>query len=72
MNIYLVPLNEGEGCFIKKILAKSIKHAEEKLHKYFFDKYDWVEGDTLDEIVDQLWEEEGIDVGKIYEIEDFT
>lgn len=57
---------------LRKSQLKVLNTQKKKLHKYFFDKYDWVEGDTLDEIVDQLWEEEGIDVGKIYEIEDFT
>lgn len=71
MNTYLVAINEGEGPYIKKILAKSIKHAEEKLHKYFFDKYDSLEGDSLAEISDQLWDEEGVDYSDIYEIEDF-
>lgn len=71
MNTYLVPLKEAKGCHIKKILASSLKHAEDKLYKYLFDKYDYVEGDSLSEIKPQL-NENSIDFGMIYEIEDFT
>lgn len=69
MNTYLIPINEGSGPYIKKISANNAKIAEEKLFKYFFDKYEFLEGDNLKEIKDQLWDS-GIDVGQIYDIDE--
>ena len=39
-------------------------------NKQLYDKYEFVEGDTLDEIQGQL-SEEGIDIGQIYDIDEF-
>ena len=50
MNTYLIPMNEGTGPYIKKIVANSEQTAKEKLYKQLYDKYEFVEGDTLDEI----------------------
>lgn len=71
MNTYLVPINEGDGPYIKKILARSEKAASDKLYDYFFNKYEDVDGDTLDEIKDQLWDA-GVDIGDIYDIDEFA
>lgn len=71
MNIYLVPINENAGPYIKKIIANNERSAKEKLFNYFYNKYEDLEGDTLDEIKDQLWDI-GIDLGQIYDIEEFT
>ena len=70
MNTYLIPMNEGTGPYIKKIIANSEQIAEEKLYRQLYDKYEFVEGDTLAEIRGQLFEE-GIDVGQIYDIDEF-
>lgn len=63
-------MNEGTGPYIKKIVANSERAAKEKLYKQLYDKYEFVEGDTLDEIQGQL-SEEGIDIGQIYDIDEF-
>lgn len=70
MNTYLIPMNEGTGPYIKKIIANSERNAEDKLYKQLYDKYEFVEGDTLAEIRGQLFDE-GIDVGQIYDIDEF-
>ena len=70
MNTYLIQMNEGTGPYIKKIVANSEQTAKEKLYKQLYDKYEFVEGDTLDEIQGQL-SEEGIDIGQIYDIDEF-
>ena len=46
MNTYLIPMNEGTGPYIKKIVANSEQTAKEKLYKQLYDKYDFVEGNT--------------------------
>jgi hypothetical protein len=71
MNTYLIPINEGDGPYIKKIVAKSENDVKEKLYYYFFNKYDFLEGDSLDDIVQQLFDF-GIDVGDIYDIEELS
>lgn len=71
MNTYLVPINEGNGPYIKRIIAKNEKLAEEKLYNYFFNKYEELEGITLEDIIGPLWDL-GIDIGQIYDIEEFT
>ena len=40
MNIYLIPINEGDGPYIKKIIANNENLAKEKLYNYFFNKYE--------------------------------
>ena len=70
MNTYLIPMNESTSPYIKKIVANSEQAAKEKLYKQLYDKYEFVEGDTLDEIQGQL-SEEGIDIGQIYDIDEF-
>lgn len=71
MSTYLVPMNEGNGAYIKRIVASSEKSAKEKLFKYLFDKYEDLEGDTLEDIDGQLWDL-GIDLGQLYDIEEFV
>lgn len=71
MNTYLVPISEGSRPYIKKIIANNERSAKEKLYNYLFNKYEEVEGDTLEEIKDQLLDL-GIDLGQIYDIEEFT
>lgn len=71
MNVYLVPINEGSGPYIKKVIANNEKLAKEKLYNYFFNKYEELEGITLEDIEGQLWDL-GVDLGQIYDIEEFT
>ena len=47
------------------------KIEKEKLYYYFFNKYDFLEGDSLDDIIQQLFDF-GIDVGDIYDIEELS
>lgn len=71
MNIYLIPINEGNGPYIKKIIANNENLAKEKLYNYFFNKYEELEGITLEDIEGQLWDL-GVDLGQIYDIEEFN
>ena len=43
MNTYLIPMNEGTGPYIKKIVANSEQTAKEKLYKQLYDKYEFVD-----------------------------
>ena len=71
MNIYLIPINEVDGPYIKKIIANNENLAKEKLYNYFFNKYEELEGITLEDIEGQLWDL-GVDLGQIYDIEEFN
>jgi hypothetical protein len=69
MNTYLIPVKEKGKLCIKKISAASEQAVEEKLYEYFFNKYEFVEGDSLDEIRDQL-RDSNIEFGQFYDIEE--
>lgn len=69
MNTYLIPIKEGKKLYIKKIVAPSELTVEEKLYDYFFNKYESVEGDSLNEIRDQL-KDSNIEFGQFYDIEE--
>lgn len=69
MNTYLIPVKEKGKLYIKKISAASEQAVEEKLYEYFFNKYEFVEGDSLDEIRDQL-HDSNIEFGQFYDIEE--
>lgn len=71
MNTYLVPIDEGTGPYIKKIIANNEKLAEDKLYKYFYDKYEDLEGVTLEDITPEL-SDSGIVFGQIYDIEELA
>ncbi len=71
MNTYLVPVKEGESLYIKKIIAASENAACDKLYNYFYNKYEDIEGDSLEEIKAPLWDLE-VEFGQIYEIDELS
>ena len=71
MNTYLIPITDDSGVRIKKLVAASRKVAEEKLFNYFYSKFEELEGDTLEDIKEQLLDL-GIEFGYIYDLEEFS
>lgn len=71
MNTYVIPVKEKGKIYIKTIVAPSENIVEEKLYNYFYNKYEFVEGDSLEEIRDQLRDSE-IEFGQIYDIEELS
>ncbi len=71
MNTYIVPIKENGKLYIKKLAAAGEHAIEDKLYNYFFNKYEFVEGDSLEEIREQLYNS-GIEFGQIYDVEEFT
>lgn len=69
MNTYLIPVIEKDNLYIKKIVATSENAAKDKLYNYFFNLYESIEGDTLEEVKSQLLDL-GVDFGQIYDSEE--
>lgn len=69
MNTYLIPVKEKGKLYIKKIIAVSEQAVEEKLYEYFYDKYEFIEGDSLNEIKDQL-KDSNIEFGQFYDVDE--
>lgn len=71
MNTYLIPIKEKGILYIKKIVAPSEQSANDKLFDYFYNKYDTIEGDTLEDIRTQLWNMK-VEFGQLYDYEELA
>lgn len=73
MNIYLLPICDLDTgyCRIQKVNARGITDAREKFVKYLADTYDKIDyANTFDEVANILSENE-VEIGDIYDIEEF-
>lgn len=71
MNIYIVPIADYPTVKVEKIVANSLRQAEDKLYQRLFDKYEDVEADNLNSLRKELRKND-ILVGDLYDIEDFV
>lgn len=71
MNTYLLPISDGEDCWIERVVAKGITEAEEKFVKSLADCYDFLDyGDNFTSMRATMANNNFI-VGEIYDIEEF-
>lgn len=70
MNKYIVPICDGEYCFIIDTNARSLAEAEDKLLEDINDMYR-LEYNNWDELVDSEWEKGTLTIGEIKDIEEF-
>ena len=71
MNTYLLPISDGQECWIEQVTAKGIVDAENKLVKYLADMYEFIDyGDSFTDMLDVM-QDHGFVIGELYDIEEF-
>lgn len=71
MNTYLLPISDGQECWIEHVTAKGIVDAENKLVKYLADMYEFIDyGDSFTDMLDVM-QDHGFVIGELYDIEEF-
>lgn len=71
MNTYLLPVSDGDDCWIEKTLAKGVLEAEDKFINKLAEVYEFIDyGDTFDSVKATAYDN-GLIIGEIYDIEEF-
>lgn len=72
MNTYLYPCCIDGYCTIKKVLARNFEECQTKIMEYYIQHYNHLD-DTLNfsDFADDLYEKHDINIGDIFEINEF-
>ena len=72
MNTYLFPWHTDDVCRIDKVVARSYEDCEEKIKSMYINKYDDLD-DLLDydDFCEELANKHGIQLGDVFEINEF-
>lgn len=71
MNLYLYPVLDENCIAIKKCMANSRNHCEEKIKSIYVQNYDVDDTQEFDNFCEDLCDKYDVLIGDIYEIDEF-